>query len=118
MRHWIAALTGILLAATTASADTFEFKRNGMTYSIAVPPPKWFAKPLLAEVVVYKESAEETLALCSLAIGTEERDACTFLLPDMCKIIINVELPWQMYAAVLHHETAHCHGWPGDHPTE
>lgn len=84
---------------------------------MVVPPPKWFAQPLLARIEVYKESAEETRALCSVAVGAEEHDGCSLIFPGvLCKVIINKELPWRMYAAVLHHETAHCHGWPADHP--
>ena len=108
-----------ILIAGMANAGEFTFEKNGMAYSMPMPPERWFKQPLLAPVVVIKESTEYVARFCSGIVGKFEDMGCAQIAPGYyCGITINQSMPAPLYDAVLHHETAHCHGWPADHPVE
>lgn len=117
--------TALLTAAVligfvgTAEAGEFIFKQKGVTYTIAVPSPEWFQKPLVEKPIIKDETPERVDLFCTAMSGKREPIACTRILPGWaCEITINEALPKKLYKVVLHHEMAHCHGWPADHPAD
>lgn len=118
MKTAAAALAALLASTGTLSAERFTFSKDGREFTMAIPHERWFSRPLIGAVTVYDEPVEYVREMCTEAVGKFEDMACTLILPGKCLITINYELPEVTYKAVLHHETAHCHGWPADHPED
>lgn len=115
----LVALLAVLAGSVPASAGSLIFEWKGMDYALAVPPAHWFSKPLLAPLTVQAKDASYVSEICSNLVGRPEDMGCTSLAEgSFCIITINADMTQRMYAAVLHHETAHCHGWPADHPED
>lgn len=117
----IAAVTATSAAAeiTGDKAELFRFKRDGKDYVILVPPQKWFAEPLRGRTIIKKFPAPKVEDLCTKYVGGRaESDGCAVLMEGGCLIAINGDLPQSLYEIVLLHETAHCNGWPADHPLD
>jgi len=108
-----------VLATGVAQAANYEFEIDGRPYALIVPPAKWYAEPLLAPVMVMKAPESYVAETCSQFVGTYEAVGCAIIVPGVsCGILINETLAQDAQDAVAHHETAHCHGWPADHPEE
>jgi hypothetical protein len=114
-----ALLAAILAVATPALAGAEVLQdQRGNWWDLPTPPARYFQIPYSGQIEVLYWSEEGVIATCSGATGKYEGFACTFPGPTSCRIIISNEAPKRLQQALLHHETAHCHGWPGDHPTE
>ena len=115
MRYLLA--LSIVVTAWAAEAEPFIFKKNGISYQAQMPPEEWFSKPLIAPLSIRSESAEYVAERCTFLVKKFEDMGCLDAVPPYyAQIIINKDLPKHVYDAVMHHELAHAHGWPGDHP--
>jgi hypothetical protein len=112
-------LAAILVAAlpVTATAEVFS-DENGRRWDLITPPAHWFAKPAPPRILVDLLPKENVAESCRWLTGKAGEFGCALVLPHQCTIRVAKELPEPFRDAIVHHERAHCHGWPGDHPTE
>ena len=120
MRTWLA--TALLIAgflSAPAEARMFEYDGpNGITYGFVMPPDRYRDMDFAGEIIVRNFPAKEVLESCSMIVKKQEGNGCALFTPSNCIIMINQDMPPDMYAATLEHEEAHCKGWPADHPVE
>ena len=107
-----------LLGGWQSVAEPFVFPKNGILYEMPMPHDQWFEKPLIGPVKITKGEAKFVEDYCSQVTGKFEDIGCAAISTNVCFILINQTLPSRVYDAVLRHETAHCHGWPAEHPTD
>jgi hypothetical protein len=107
----------LLVSAQATAASRYNFKWQGMEYTALVPSPHWYAEPLLGSLVVNKLRGDVLATVCRNIMGFEEGMGCmAWIGPgESCHVYVNRDLPYEIRTAVLHHEIAHCHGWPSDH---
>jgi hypothetical protein len=84
-----------------------------------VLPPEEYDHPYEGQMwISWKDSAEEVRAACKtpLAMGL----GCAYRIPEGCVIVIArtpvLEAAGVTVTVVMRHETAHCNGWPKEHP--
>lgn len=128
LRLWVT--VGIALIATTSWGEEFSSR----------PPPEFASGPLLAPVEIFPLGLGEVNSICRDHIKLdadydysqripacvifendrgmiewEERSSATACLIFYASDIITSPAD---YESVINHETAHCRGWPPDHPGE
>ena len=94
----------------------FDLTVHGTAYEARVPPEFWFDEFLSYEPEILILPEEIVAALCTEIVGFAEKVACNVDLGDSGKIIVIDSLFPKDLKEVIHHELAHLHGWPGDHP--
>lgn len=115
MRLLLAAI--LISLPVSAKAEVFS-DENGKLWALTMPSPHWFARPAPDRIVVDLLPKENVAESCRWLTGKAGEFGCTMLVPHLCTIRVAKELPQEFRDAVVHHELAHCHGWPGDHPTD
>ncbi len=118
MKALIAALILALLSPSIAGAASFK-DENGVWREIAIPPTRYYLRdyPDIQIDIEYLNKADVT-AICSWSAGKYEDAGCASTMMKPCRIIIAKELPETLRHMVRIHETAHCNGWPADHPVD
>lgn len=99
--------------------------KKGNYWKIIDPPLHWFQQPVPQNITIDFVPDEEVRENCrdlgeivkgntKKIVGCAVRDPNE---PESCKIYVADNLTDQSKATVVHHERAHCHGWPRYHPT-
>lgn len=99
--------------------------KNGNHWRIIDPPLHWFQRPapenIVIEIVSDDEVSEKCKGLNETLKGTTKKIVGCAVKdpqePEHCRIYIDENLIAQSKKTVIHHERAHCHGWPKYHPT-
>lgn len=114
MRFLIGAI--FALASHAALAGVY-LDADGRQWNVIAPPEYWFSRPGKAPDIKFLPR-ENTFEVCKLVTGKADMFGCARLWSDGCDVTVVADLPEKLRAAVVRHETAHCHGWPADHPID
>jgi hypothetical protein len=107
-------MPGLATAANYPSAPD----QRGQWWDIMKPPERYTSTPYDGELTYFLRSEPHIRSMCAAGGLSAEPFGCAFLGDGYCDVYISSDLPEPMRSYVKAHETAHCHGWPGDHPTE
>jgi hypothetical protein len=84
----------------------------GLGACAGVPIPDRYDHPFPGEVNMIRASTEEADWTCQ---ADRRVNGCTLAVTEsQCTVVVSAGSPHPEYT--LRHETAHCNGWPGDHP--
>jgi hypothetical protein len=111
----------VLSTACLAEPNITILKVKPTTSTSGVPlhlPPKKYDYPYKGKLTIEEVTQEQLVAQCMAAnmfsLG------CAFPRGDNCRIILRdektIEAGGWTKELLIRHETAHCNGWPGDHP--
>lgn len=79
-------------------------------YGHAIVPARYASGPFVAPVKLHRIKGKR-----QIVCGGKKTIGCAVVKGGLCHIMIVAWLPPDQYRGVLHHEQAHCRGWPADH---
>ena len=89
--------------------------RSALRQDIKLEPPAQYNHPYDGPVVELVMPVAEVRALCASQGASPRGVACSWVSDGTCYIVLpsDEQVPISTYRR---HETAHCNGWPADHP--
>lgn len=93
----------LLAALLTAPADR----------GVVTLPPAKYDHTYSGRMIVRQVPRQQAIAMCS-AKGVSA-DACSWVIGDLCTIIMSTDRTQEMMADTYRHERGHCNGWGADH---
>lgn len=88
---------------------------SGCDRTDVILPPAEYDHPYSLPISIQTVSLEDVPAACGLK---GHIDACAFRHPLACRVIYPrvQDVGTDKLVALIRHETAHCNGWPANHP--
>lgn len=114
----------VLIAAVAQLAATLPIHAS----ETIKPPDEWFNRPYVSPPKLVMLSNEADIEGACDPYGPtgyvlkpnphRNLRGCTVINLQNCRIFIRTDVSPEQFEATLHHEDAHCRGWPADHPLD
>src|SRR3990167_11282728 len=118
MKGMMLAAALMFAAISGTSAGTLT-DRNGRAWSYVDPPAKWSKAPYSGTTRVFYLPESEVNDICrsyGVTNTTDKFFGCSVPSPAICLVYITKDESDHVRQIILRHETAHCAGWPANHP--
>jgi hypothetical protein len=106
-----------LLLLTSCASSAYVSSAYEVRYLAELEPPAQYNHPYDGPVVERVMPEAEVSALCMSRGASNRGVACAWVSDGTCYIVLPDDYVAPV-SAYRRHETAHCNGWPPDHPRD